>query len=131
MDHNSGYEKKDIPVRPVLIGGVIFILTVLGTIYMLYEYYIRVLDSTTYEFKLSKRSTNLEELNKFEQENLNSYKAKDGQENSYQIPIERSKEILLNEKKWYFSFYFSFTNKSCACPNSQKRISKRTANRCY
>ena len=48
MDHNSGYEKKDIPVRPVLIGGVIFILTVLGTIYMLYEYYIRVLDSTTY-----------------------------------------------------------------------------------
>ena len=56
MDHNSGYEKKDIPVRPVLIGGVIFILTVLGTIYMLYEYYIRVLDSTTYEFKLSKRS---------------------------------------------------------------------------
>ncbi len=90
MDHNSGYEKKDIPVRPVLIGGVIFILTVLGTIYMLYEYYIRVLDSTTYEFKLSKRSTNLD-----------------------------------------FSFYFSFTNKSCACPNSKKRISKRTANRCY
>ena len=34
MDNNSGYEKKDIPVRPVLIGGVIFILTVLGTIYM-------------------------------------------------------------------------------------------------
>jgi hypothetical protein len=99
MDNNSGYEKKDIPVRPVLIGGVIFILTVLGTIYMLYEYYIRVLDSTTYEFKLSKRSTNLEELNKFEQENLNSYKAKDGEENIYQIPIERSKEILLNEKK--------------------------------
>jgi len=99
MDHNSGYEKKDIPVRPVLIGGVIFILTVLGTIYMLYEYYIRILDSTTYEFKLSKRSTNLEELNKFEQENLNSYKAKDDEENSYQIPIERSKEILLNEKK--------------------------------
>ena len=98
MDHNSGYEKKDIPVKPVLIGGVILVL-VLGTIYMLYEYYIRVLDSTTYEFKLSKRSTNLEELNKFEQENLNSYKAKDSEENSYQIPIERSKEILLNEKK--------------------------------
>ena len=48
---NLGYEKKDIPVKPVLIGGVIFIITVLGTIYMLYEYYIRVLDDTTYEFK--------------------------------------------------------------------------------
>ena len=72
MDQNSGYEKKDIPVKPVLIGGALFIVTVLGTIYLLYEYYIRVLDETTYEFKLSKRSTNLEELKKFEQENLNS-----------------------------------------------------------
>ena len=99
MAQNSGYEKKDIPVKPVLIGGALFIITVLGTIYLLYEYYIRVLDDTTYEFKLSKRSTNLEELKKFEQENLNSYKSKDGDDNSYQIPIERSKEILLNEKK--------------------------------
>ena len=70
MDQNSGYEKKDIPVKPVLIGGALFIITVLGTIYLLYEYYIRVLDDTTYEFKLSKRSTNLEELKKFEQDNL-------------------------------------------------------------
>ena len=29
---------------------------------MLYEYYIRVLDDTTYEFKLSKRSEKLEDL---------------------------------------------------------------------
>ena len=91
MDQNSGYEKKDIPVKPVLIGGALFIITVLGTIYLLYE--------STYEFKLSKRSTNLEELKKFEQENLNSYKSKDGDDDVYQIPIERSKEILLNEKK--------------------------------
>ena len=96
---NAGYEKKDIPVKPVLIGGVIFILTVLGTIYMLYEYYIRVLDSATYEFKLSKRSAKLEELRKFEKDNLNSYKVKEGEKDTYQIPIEKSKEILLNEKK--------------------------------
>jgi len=96
---NSGYEKKDIPVKPVLIGGVIFILTVLGTIYMLYEYYVRVLDSATYEFKLSKRSAKLEELRKFEKDNLNSYKVKEGEKDTYQIPIEKSKEILLNEKK--------------------------------
>ena len=96
---NLGYEKKDIPVKPVLIGGVIFIITVLGTIYMLYEYYIRVLDDTTYEFKLSKRSEKLEDLRKFEKYNLNSYKVKDGENNTYQIPIERSKEILINDKK--------------------------------
>lgn len=96
---NAGYEKKDIPVKPVLIGGVIFILTVLGTIYMLYEYYVRVLDSATYEFKLSKRSAKLEELRKFEKDNLNSYKVKEGEKDTYQIPIEKSKEILLNEKK--------------------------------
>ena len=96
---NLGYEKKDIPVKPVLIGGLLFVITVLGTIYLLYEYYVRVLDSATYEFKLSKRSAKLEELRKFEQDNLNSYKVKDGEDNTYQIPIERSKEILLNEKK--------------------------------
>jgi hypothetical protein len=100
MDSNpSGYEKKDIPVKPVLIGGVLFIVTVLITLYMLYEYYVRALDDATYDFKLSKRSQKLEQLKKFEQENLNSYKAKDGDENLYQIPIEKSKEILLNEKK--------------------------------
>ena len=96
---NLVYEKKDIPVKPVLIGGLIFVITVLGTIYLLYEYYVRVLDDATYEFKLSKRSTKLEELRNFEKDNLNSYKVKDGEDNTYQIPIERSKEILLNEKK--------------------------------
>ena len=96
---NLGYEKKDIPVKPVLIGGLIFVITVLGTIYLLYEYYVRVLDSATYEFKLSKRSAKLEELRKFEQDNLNSYKVKEGEKDTYQIPIEKSKEILLNEKK--------------------------------
>jgi hypothetical protein len=66
---------------------------------MLYEYYVRVLDSATYEFKLSKRSAKLEELRKFEKDNLNSYKVKEGEKDTYQIPIEKSKEILLNEKK--------------------------------
>ena len=96
---NLGYEKKDITVKPVLIGGLIFVITVLGTIYLLYEYYVRVLDDATYEFKLSKKSAKLEELKNFEKDNLNSYKVKDGEDNTYQIPIERSKEILLNEKK--------------------------------
>ena len=96
---NLGYEKKDIPVKPVLIGGLIFVITVLGTIYLLYEYYVRVLDDASYEFMLSKRSAKLEELRNFEKDNLNSYKVKDGEDNTYQIPIERSKEILLNEKK--------------------------------
>ena len=96
---NLGYEKKDIPVKPVLVGGLIFVITVLGTIYLLYEYYVRVLDDATYEFKLSKRSAKLEELRNFEKDNLNSYKVKDVEDNTYQIPIERSKEILLNEKK--------------------------------
>jgi len=100
MDSNpSDYEKQDIPVKPVLIGGALFIVTVLITIYMLFEYYVRALDDATYDFKLSKRSTKLEELRKFEQDSLNNYKVKEGDKNSYQIPIEKSKEILLNEKK--------------------------------
>ena len=100
MDSNpTSYEKRDIPVKPVLIGGVLFILTIFVTLYLLYEYYVRVLDDATYDFKLSKRSTKLEQLRKFEEENLNSYKVKEGSEDSYQIPIEKSKEILLDENQ--------------------------------
>ena len=59
---NGGYEKKDIPVKPVLIGGLLFILTVIVTIVLLYEYYIRVVDASIYEFKLSKEPKKLIEL---------------------------------------------------------------------
>ena len=63
MDSNpTSYEKRDIPVKPVLIGGLLFILTIFVTLYLLYEYYVRVLDDATYDFKLSKRSTKLEQL---------------------------------------------------------------------
>ena len=30
---NEGYEKKDIPVKPVLIGGLLFVLTVIAVSY--------------------------------------------------------------------------------------------------
>ena len=43
---NGGYEKKDIPVKPVLIGGLLFVLTVVVTIVLLYEYYVRVVDAS-------------------------------------------------------------------------------------
>ena len=30
---NVGYEKRDIPVKPVIIGGVIFVLTIVVTLF--------------------------------------------------------------------------------------------------
>ena len=71
---NGGYEKKDIPVKPVLIGGLLFVLTVVVTIVLLYEYYVRVVDASIYEFKLSKKPKKLIELRKSENETLNSYR---------------------------------------------------------
>tara|TARA_B100001057_G_C22679967_1_gene883363 strand:+ start:639 stop:932 length:294 start_codon:yes stop_codon:yes gene_type:complete len=97
MSNNEGYERQDIPVKPVLIGGLIFIVTVLITLILLYEYYIRVMDSATYEFKLSRKPMKLNELREFEKDNLNNYK--ELEEDKYQIPIERSKELMLNEQK--------------------------------
>ncbi len=97
MSNNEGYERQDIPVKPVLIGGLIFIVTVLITLILLYEYYIRVMDSATYEFKLSRKPMKLNELREFEKNNLNNYK--ELEEDKYQIPIERSKELMLNEQK--------------------------------
>ena len=89
MNNNEGYERQDIPVKPVLIGGLLFIVTVLITLLLLYEYYIRVMDSATYDFKLSRKPMKLNELREFEKDNLNNYK--ELEEDKYQIPIERSK----------------------------------------
>ena len=68
------YETQDIPVKAVAIGGLIF------------------------DFRLSKRSEKLMKLQESENESLNSYKIIDKEKQIYQIPIDRSKELLLNEK---------------------------------
>ncbi len=96
---NIGYEKKDIPVKPVAIGGVIFVIIVALTIVLLYEYYVRVVDESVYEFRLSKRSNKLIELQASEEEALNSYRLIDKEEQVYQIPIDKSKELLLNDQE--------------------------------
>tara|TARA_Y100000741_G_scaffold328762_1_gene282212 strand:- start:485 stop:784 length:300 start_codon:yes stop_codon:yes gene_type:complete len=96
---NIGYEKKDIPVKPVAIGGVIFVIIVALTIVLLYEYYVRVVDESVYEFRLSKRSNKLIELQASEEEALNSYRLVDKEEQVYQIPIDKSKELLLNDQE--------------------------------
>mgnify|MGYP001182852403 FL=1 len=96
---NTGYEKQDIPVKPVAIGGVIFVIIVALTIVLLYEYYVRVVDESVYEFRLSKRSNKLIELQASEEEALNSYRLIDKEEQVYQIPIDKSKELLLNDQE--------------------------------
>tara|TARA_Y100000389_G_scaffold38242_1_gene32576 strand:+ start:1706 stop:2005 length:300 start_codon:yes stop_codon:yes gene_type:complete len=96
---NIGYEKKDIPVKSVAIGGVVFVITVVITLILLFEYYVRVVDSSVYEFRLSKKSSKIVELNESNSETLNSYKLTDKENQTYQIPIDRSKELLLNDQE--------------------------------
>ena len=98
MSNKKEYEIRDIPVKSVAIGVVVFIIIIGITLFLLYEYYIRVLDDTEYEFKLSKRSKKLMELRKLEDESLNSYKIIDEEKQIYQIPINRSKELMLDEQ---------------------------------
>ena len=98
MNNKKEYEIKDIPVKAVAIGGVVFMIIVGVTLFLLYEYYIRVLDATEHELKLSKQSKKLMELKKLEDESLNSYKIIDEEKQIYQIPIERSKELMLDEQ---------------------------------
>ena len=92
------YETQDIPVKPVAIGALIFVIIVAMTLYLLYEYTDRAIDSSIHENKLSKRSEKLMDLQKSENDALNSYKVIDKEKQIYQIPIDRSKELLLNEK---------------------------------
>jgi len=98
MNNKKEYEIRDIPVKSVVIGGVVFVIIIGITLFLLYEYYIRVLDDTEHEFKLSKRSKKLMELRKLEDESLNSYKIIDEEKQIYQIPINRSKELMLDEQ---------------------------------
>jgi|TARA_B100001105_G_scaffold86644_1_gene68711 uncharacterized membrane protein YqiK len=98
MSNKKEYEIRDIPVKSVAIGVVVFIIIIGITLFLLYEYYIRVLDDTEYELKLSKRSKKLMELRKLEDESLNSYKIIDEEKQIYQIPIDRSKELMLDEQ---------------------------------
>jgi len=98
MSNKKEYEIRDIPVKSVAIGVVVFVIIIGITLFLLYEYYIRVLDDTEYEFKLSKRSKKLMELRKLEDESLNSYKIIDEEKQIYQIPIDRSKELMLDEQ---------------------------------
>ena len=98
MNNKKEYEIKDIPVKSVAIGGVVFMIIVGITLFLLYEYYISVLAATEHELKLSKQSKKLMELRKLEDESLNSYKIIDEEKQIYQIPIERSKELMLDEQ---------------------------------
>ena len=92
------YETQDIPVKAVAIGGLIFVIIVAITLYLMYEYTERAIDDAQNDFRLSKRSEKLLKLQESENESLNSYKIIDKEKQIYQIPIDRSKELLLNEK---------------------------------
>ena len=92
------YETQDIPVKAVAIGRLIFVIIVAITLYLMYEYTERAIDDAQNDFRLSKRSEKLMKLQESENESLNSYKVIDKEKQIYQIPIDRSKELLLNEK---------------------------------
>ena len=92
------YETQDIPVKAVAIGGLIFVIIVAITLYLMYEYTERAIDDAQNDFRLSKKSEKLTELQELENESLNSYKVIDKEKQIYQIQIDISKELLLNEK---------------------------------
>ncbi len=92
------YETQDIPVKAVAIGGLIFVIIVAITLYLMYEYTERAIDDAQNDFRLSKKSEKLMKLQELENESLKSYKVIDKEKQIYQIPIDRSKELLLNEK---------------------------------
>ena len=46
------YETQDVPIKPIAIGALIFVIIVAMTIYLLYEYTERVIDSSIHELSL-------------------------------------------------------------------------------
>ena len=85
----------------IVYVGIIVLFSLLGLYFNLAKFTYSLFDSDSISiiFYLSLILGLTTILDFISSKNLNSYKVKDGVENSYQIPIERSKEILLNEKK--------------------------------
>ena len=53
------YETQDIPVKAVAIGGLIFVIIVAITLYLMYEYTERAIDDAQNDFRLSKNQKSL------------------------------------------------------------------------
>ncbi len=94
---NSGYEKQDVSVRPVIIVAIATILIVSISAILLNEYFVVTTEELIFEAVLEPESPDLIELRASEQVELTTYQLIDTSENRWRIPVDSAIRLLIEE----------------------------------
>ncbi len=90
----TGYEKKDLNVRMVLLVAVIIIIVLVIFVTWIDSLYQITREETIQTNVLAPQSDTLLNLRAHEDEVLNNYKLLDPATGKYQIPVDRAMELL-------------------------------------
>ena len=96
---SNGYEKKDVNLKKIFITLLISILFVVVSILFIMDYYSQLKQQVYYDQVLKPNSEFLNELNKREYEELNSYRLIDSTTETYQIPIDSAIKYMIEKEK--------------------------------
>lgn len=94
---NSGYEKKDVDIKGIVITGIAVTVFIVVSVIALNEYFISERESVVQEVVLKPQSVELKKLRAKEDKTLESYELLDSTENIYRIPLEKAMEIVADE----------------------------------
>ena len=94
--HPTGYEKKDINVRKVIVYGFIAVILVILSVVLVDEWFLKTKEEIYQEMVLKPKSQELLELRAREDSLLNSYGRNDST-GTYQIPIDSAIAITVRE----------------------------------
>ena len=94
---DTGYEKKDVNLRQIILGAALIIGVIVLILVLLTQYFVVVKEEQVYDAVLKPESAALRELRAREAEVLNSYKLLDSAGGVFQIPIRRAMELMADE----------------------------------
>ena len=96
-ESSSGYEKKDVNIRNlVILTGILVVVIVVISVFLV-DYFAGVKEEFVYEAQLKPQSVELRELRAREAEELGSYAIIDSTVGTYRIPIDRAIELMADE----------------------------------
>jgi hypothetical protein len=97
IEHNSGYEKRDVNIKSMILVGILIISFVVVSLIFINEIFMMEKEQIIYETVLRPESVTLQELREKENNVLENYKLLNDTTGVYQIPIERAMEIVAEE----------------------------------
>lgn len=97
IEHNSGYEKRDVNIKGMVIVGLSIIAFVVLSLILMNEIFLMEKEQIIYESVLQPESVTLQELREKEETVLENYKTLNDTTGVYQIPIERAMELMAEE----------------------------------